>query len=72
MVKTDCFAFINDGCNTDCHILTSLVCRSNKSCPFYKSQNKFDSELRKINGTTNLDEIRAHYAAGHVEKGEKE
>ena len=68
MVKTDCFAYLNDGCNPDCKILTSLVCRSNKTCSFYKSQSKRDEELRQIHGTTDLSEIGAQYAAGHVEK----
>ena len=72
MVKTDCFAFVNDGCNTDCKILTSLVCRSNKTCPFYKIQTQRDAELRKIHGTTDLSEIGAQYAAGHIEKEEGE
>ena len=70
MVKSDCFAFINDGCNTDCHILTYLYCRSNTSCPFYKTQKRFDSDIMEHNGTTDLDAIKATYAAGHVEKGE--
>ena len=70
MVKSDCFAFVNDGCNTDCHILTYLYCRSNTICPFYKTQKQFDSDLVKYNGTTDLDAIKATYAAGHVEKGE--
>jgi hypothetical protein len=50
--------------------MTYLYCRSNTICPFYKTQERFDSDLMEHNGTTDLDAIKATYAAGHVEKGE--
>lgn len=71
-MKTDCFAFRNGGYETDCKILTSLVCRYGNRCSFYKTKEQRDAELRRIHGTADLREIGKQYAAGHVEKGENE
>ena len=69
MVKTDCFAFNDDNGYPECEVCMTLQCRQGE-CVWYKSKKQFNADLLRINGTTDLDEIKERYAAGHVEKGE--
>lgn len=79
MVKTDCFAYRNDGCNAHCIALngkdeangkdeSSLACRKGKTCFSYKNINAYEAELIRINGTTDMATIIAAYSAADPDK----
>ena len=70
MVKTDCFAYENDGCEPYCIARNKLDCRQGDKCFSYKKREEYEKELMRINGTTDMSKILDRYAAGHVEKGE--
>ena len=69
MVKTDCFAYGNDGCDSYCCARNVMLCRHFKGvCPSYKERESYLAELVRINGTTNMSDIIAAYSAADPDK----
>ena len=73
MVKTDCFAYCNDGCNPECTARNpakdgSIPCRKGKNCHAFKTRASYEAELMRINGTTNMHDIIAAYSAADPDK----
>ena len=69
MVKTDCFAYGNDGCDSYCCARNVMLCRHFKGvCPSFKPRDEYQAELMRINGTTNMQEIIAAYSAADPDK----
>lgn len=69
MVKTDCFAYGNDGCDSYCCARNVMLCRHFKGvCPSFKLRDEYLAELIRINGTTNMADIIAAYSAADPDK----
>ena len=69
MVKTDCFAYGNDGCDSYCCARNVMLCRHSKgACPSFKDRDAYLAELHRINGTTDMPTIIAAYSAADPDK----
>jgi hypothetical protein len=69
-MNSDCFAAASRYGAPYCKCLTDVVCENGGKCTFYKTNMQFLHDLVTHNGTTDLRQISANYAAGHIEKGE--
>jgi len=73
MVKSDCFAYGNSGCDAECSALNptkdgNIPCRYGKKCHAYKTSKSYQAELIRINGTTDMPTIIAAYSAADPDK----
>ena len=69
MVKTDCFAYGNDGCDAYCCARNTMLCRhGDHKCESFKPRDEYLAELQRINGTTDMPTIIAAYSAADPDK----
>lgn len=73
MVKTNCFAYRNNGCEAECSARNptkngDIPCRYGKKCHAFKTLESYEDELMRINGTTDMQQIIAAYSAADPDK----